>query len=217
MNMNMKAKIGVAGGALVLGAILVVSLATLWRSEGEASQPSDFDRAVDGVIDHIDEQPRSSFQQDLLKDGVLSEDEYDLAFSKFAECVTAAGGVLDGDGTKNQWGVYDAGVSVFPVEYGVPNTQARLGVDQCNAEYFDVVGQRWQAAHPVPREALQEEFAKIPDCMRAKGLEPPEDLSRGWAYRYMLAHPLEESRVLDECVLEANRNLGMPKSVVITP
>lgn len=209
--------LGFAGAA-------VVSLAAagiwVWRpgwSAGQASEPTSFDRAVEGVIRQIDEQPRSGFQSELLRDGVLSEEEYDLSFSRFADCIEAAGAVLDGNRTKNQWGLYDAGYSIPAIEYGVPNVKARMAAEACNSEYFSVVGQRWQASHPIPREAIDAEFARIPDCMRAKGLEPPTDLSPRWSSRWEESHSLEEAKLLEECIVDANRNLGMPKSVGIAP
>jgi hypothetical protein len=213
-------RLWIAGGLVVSLAVAGTAAFALgldFNSEGAADQLTHDDRVVDGIIQNIDQQERSEFQAGLLLDGTLTEDEYDLAFTKFADCATQAGVVLDGDRTKNQWGVYDAGYTIPPISYGVPNAAAREAAERCNTEYFDVVGQRWQAAHMVPREAIDAEFAKIPDCMRAKGLEPPADLSPHWSTRYQQAHSLEEGMLLEECIREANRNLGMPKSVGIAP
>jgi hypothetical protein len=185
--------------------------------QGQASQPDDFDRAKQGVVDHMDSLPRSPFQNELLKDGTLTQEEYDQAFAKFADCVTAAGAVLDGERTKNQWGVYDAGYGIPPIEYGVPNTRARIEADECNSQYFDVVGPRWQASHPIPEEAKEAAFATVPDCMRSKGLRPPADLTRGWSRGWIETHTSEENLLFVECIVDANRSLGMPKSVLIQP
>jgi hypothetical protein len=207
----------------IIAAIAVVSglaIAVAWQdnSTGSASQPSDEDRAIDAVIEQIDSGPRSTFQDELLADGQLTETEYDVAFAKYSECVTLAGGILPGGTAKSRWGVYDAGVRVPGLEDGSPNRDAQARVLECERLYFDRVGQRWQVTHMIPDEAVDEEFAKIPGCMRARGVEPPGDDPDGWGFRYLVELAgSEESGAFMECLLEANEALGMPHGTAKLP
>ena len=129
----------------IIAAIAVVSglaIAVAWQdnSTGSASQPSDEDRAIDAVIEQIDSGPRSTFQDELLADGQLTETEYDVAFAKYSECVTLAGGILPGGTAKSRWGVYDAGVRVPGLEVGSPNRDALARVLECEMNLVRAAG-----------------------------------------------------------------------------
>ena len=189
----------------------------LERGGGQASQPSDHDRVEAGAVAHIDKRPRSTFQEDILADGQLTEAEYDLAYAKFTECVVAAGGEILGPGTKTRWGEYDFDLGIPPLTPGSPNTEALSKVGDCDREYFNVVGPRWSASHMVPREVIDAELAKVPACMRASGVEPPKDLFAGWGNRFLTSASREASSVLNECLKAASAAAGLPSSTYATP
>ncbi len=203
----------IAAGALVPAGIGPVVDGTA----GEAAVPANHDRVVDGVVSQIDQRQRSDFQDELLRDGYLSEEEYDLAFEKYSACVVAAGGELNGSGTKTRWGVYGFWVGVPPARAGGPDREAQARVADCSTMYWDVVGPRWSAMRMAPREEFVAAFASVPGCMRASGVEPPEDLSAGWGNRYLATASHEDGTVLMECVRAANRAIGMPSNVLSLP
>jgi hypothetical protein len=205
---------------LVLGAavgcLFAIRLA-VDGTAGEAAVPANHDRVVDGVVSQIDQRQRSDFQDELLRDGYLSEEEYDLAFEKYSACVVGAGGELNGPGTKTRWGVYDFWVGVPPVPSGGPDREAQARVADCSATYWDVVGPRWSAMRMVPREEFVDAFGSVPGCMRDSGVEPPEDVATGWGSRYLETASREDGTVFMECVRAANRAIGMPSNLLSLP
>lgn len=209
-----------AVSALALGAVagsLLVAKSIVDGTAGEAAAPANHDRIVGGVVSQIDQRPRSDFQDELLRDGYLSEEEYDLAFQKYSACVVGAGGEMNGPGTKTRWGVYDFWVGVPPAPSGGPDRESQARVADCSTMYWDVVGPRWSAMRMAPREQFVEAFASVPGCMRESGVEPPGDLSEGWGSRYLETASHEDGTVFMECVRAANRAIGMPSNVLSLP
>lgn len=210
----------IAGGVIAAGmaGISVFGAASFFSQDGgRAAQPSDHDRTVDGVVSAIDDRPRSDFQDALLRDGNLSEAEYDLAFERYARCVVDSGGEINGPGTKTSRGVYDFWVGVPPAPGGGPDREVQAAVAACSAMYWDVVGPRWSATRMAPREEFAAAFASVPGCMRAGGVEPPGDLTEGWGRRYVETASKEEVAVFLECVRAANRALGLPSNLLSLP
>lgn len=186
-------------------------------ASGEAAVPADHDRIVDGLVGQIDQRPRSDFQDELLRDGELSEEEYDLAFVEYAGCVVGGGGEMNGPGTKTRLGVYDFWVGIPPAAEGGPDREARARVAECSVMYWDVVGPRWSAMHLAPREELVAALASVPACMREAGAIPPVDLSGGWGTRYLESAAMEDGAIFMECVRAANQMVGMPSNLLSLP
>lgn len=203
--------LAVFGAAAVLGTIFV------GLREGRAILASNQDHDLDALVNYIDENPRSAFQDAILADGEISEAEIEGALGRFATCATEAGAEIVGSLDRNRWGGYSFAVGIPPAEYGVPNTAARTAVDACHAEYWSVVGERWSATHMPPADAVDEVLGKVPDCMRDRGVEPPEHTGRGWASRYLETAELAEGSVLMECLRAANDELGEGPHTFVMP
>lgn len=203
-----------AGFALLAAGLAAAGYVT---SRGSAGAPTAEQRLVDTVVREVDSQPRSSYQDALLADGQLTEAEYDDAFQRYTACAVAAGGEVRGPATKTRWGVYDFSIGVPPTSPGEPNRAAQAAVQACQAQYFDIVGQRWSATHMVPQDVAAAAFAKVPGCMQAGGVAPPANLSQGWSLRYLESAPRADGLLLMECVRQANVEMGGLTSTLAMP
>lgn len=194
--------------ASTLGAIVAAQKAFTGAHAGEASVPVEYERVVDAAVKSIDERPRSEFQDQLLADGQLTEDEYDLAFARFSECVVAGGGLIAGPGTKTSRHIYDAFVAIPPDSDGQPNRVAKQAAADCSATYFDVVGARWSAMHMERPEAISSAMGQVRPCARAAGVELPSLSSSEAVLDYLQSAPRSNASVLAECLKTASAELG---------
>ena len=126
----------------------------------------------------------SAFEQSVLSDDLLDEAEYELAFNLYRACVLESGGRFEPEAQKNARGTWNFGVHVPPLRPGLSNDEAILGVENCSAQYFDAVHERWTAEHLPLHAEVEAAKAGIVQCMRDRGIEMPEDLPDGWGQAY---------------------------------
>lgn len=69
------------------GVVACVAAALLVGCSGQAPEGSRVDRVLEGV----DTSQLSEFEQAVLEDGVVTQAEYDEAFSKWVDCMSASG------------------------------------------------------------------------------------------------------------------------------
>lgn len=204
-------------GPLLLGIFalgLGFAISTIWDTS--ASEPTVDDRGIDGIVREIDTRERSAFQDQLLSDGQLTGAEYDSAFAALKGCLEGIGATMNANPQKNRWGVYDAGYTLPYTEAGV-TTETRAAAEDCQTQYFSVVGARWAAMHMTPQSAYEEAFAKVPDCFRRAGFEPPADVSQGWTRRYLDGANTTAGEALLACVRTVNQELGNDPSIIVWP
>ena len=202
---------------MLLIGLAVIGLLFVRPGYLEAGNRSAEDRGNDALVNDIDQKTRSEFQDAILSDGAITEAEIEQALKEFATCATDAGAEIVGSLDRTRWGSYSFAVGFPPVEYGVPNAAARTAVDACHAEYWSVVGERWSATHMAPADAVEEVLGTVPECMRERGVEPPEHTDRGWASRYLQTAGRAEGMVLMECLRAANDELGEGPHTLVMP
>lgn len=66
-------------------------------------------------------------------------------------------------------------------------------------------------------DGVLEVLGRIPQCMRERGVEPPEHTGRGWATAYLETAEHAQGMVLMECVRAANKEIGSPPNVLLLP
>ncbi len=194
--------------ASTLGVAVAAYQVLMGADSGQASAPAEYERVVEAAVKSIDQRPRSGLQDQLLADGQLTEDEYDLAFARYSECVVAGGGLISGPGGKTSRHIYDAFVAIPPDGDGQPNTVARQAAADCSARYFDVVGARWSAMHMERPEAISSAMGQVRPCARAAGVELPSLSSSEAVLEYLQSAPRSNASVLADCLKTASAELG---------
>lgn len=160
--------------------------------------------------------PTSPFQDQLLADGRLTEEEYDSALEHYRTCTTDAGGQFIPDPpARNSRGTWTFTVTVPPVANGARNDEAITAVRACEKEYFDVVQSRWTAEHLPLHSEVEAAKASIVQCMRERGIEMPDGLPVGWGQAYFgkpapvgLRTDREAGQAFADCSRAAGEQLG---------
>ena len=158
--------------ALVLAVVLLGGCSSADSSEQSAGDP----------LTGADLSAASAEQAAEISDREASADDYQAAFQRFRECLSAAGFELTDVEFKNN--LY---------EFGVPNAAVEDGADEeCYRAEFYYVDMLWQSSDLVQnssettqllRECLaergiepQDTAAEIDAQLREAGIEPPECL-----------------------------------------
>lgn len=196
-------------------ALAVVSVATIGATvyaTNPLNEGGALDRdtaAKDTLVQASLADPRSSFQDNLLRDGTLSAEEYDAAFAEYSVCVTQAGaGFFPDPPVKNSRGTW-----MFVVRGDA--TGDRNAVQACGREYWDAIQSRWTAEHLPLHSEVEATKAGIVQCMRDRGIAMPENLPEGWGTAYSgkpapagLRTDREAGQAFADCSRAAGEQLG---------
>lgn len=106
----------------------------------------------------------SAAQAAEISDRKATVDEYQAAFQRFRECLSAAGFELENVALNNQ--VYD---------FGVPNAAVDDGADgKCYEEEYKFTDMLWQSSDAVQSGSQTAQFVR--ECLQEHGLEPADTL-----------------------------------------
>lgn len=142
---------------LVVGVVLLAGCSSLAPSEPSAKSTDDPLRGVD--VSHA-----SAAQAAEIRDRVATADEYQAAFQRFRECLSAAGFELtDVEFTNSEY------------EFGVPNTAVEDGAHgPCYVSEFRYTDWLWQSSHAVHKNS--ETARLLRECLQERGIEPRDTL-----------------------------------------
>lgn len=145
------------------GWALVAAVAMLGgcSSAGPSEQTTD---GPDGPLTGVDVSDASAAQAGEISDRAATADEYQAAFQRYRECLSAAGFELVDVEFRN---------SVF--EFGVPNAAVEDGADaECYRAEFYYVDMLWQSADQVQNNSDTARLYR--ECLQERGVEPAETL-----------------------------------------
>jgi len=202
--------------------VAVVLSVRPWDGTGGSAQSRD-EAVQQAALQGAASAPSSSFQDGLLADGKLTDVEYESAFARYADCVTAAGGsFVPPSPQRNKLGLYAFSIAIPPDGSGQPGqlqTNPRVkAVKACGETYFDAVQQRWSAEHQPGVEAVAAAKAGIANCMRARGVTLPANLADGWGRQFMEGEPDPvDAAAFRDCALNAGEELGAPPGTFPIP
>lgn len=111
----------------------------------------------------------SEFQEQLLSDGEISREEYQLAMAGMVECLRDAGFEVEGPTPEN------ASFLSYTVVLDDPELRDRFDQvsDQCHQQFLSEVELGWADANaPSPTEEAAL-YGRVADCLRDKGLDVP--------------------------------------------
>jgi hypothetical protein len=152
----------VAGVVMVKwrGVALIFTLALLGGcSAAEAGQPAG---GVDEEFGDLDLSVASEAQAAEIADREATFDEYQAAFQRYSECLSAAGYPLENVELKNQ--VYDFRLSNAAVESGVDA--------ECYDGEYRFVDMLWQGRDEVWEQSETVQIMRL--CLQEHGIEPAE-------------------------------------------
>lgn len=155
----------------------VVAVMLLGGCSTSSEQSTD---SPDGPLTGVDVSNGSPAQAEEISDREATADEYQAAFQRFRECMSAAGFELE-----------DVEFANFVYEFGIPNAAVEDGTDaECYQAEFQYVDMLWQSTEEVQnssdaaqflRECLQEHdiepagtLREMSDQLREAGIEPSE-------------------------------------------
>lgn len=171
--------------AMVTAIVLTIAVTACKQQE----EPTDFD--VQALASDS-----SEYQQEILRDGVVTADEYEAALLSSRDCIAAAGGIpgeiVEMDG--NQLG-FETLIEAETEEAGKKISDA---LRTCNSEYFYEVSQVWAYQNILSPEEREERRPKVIGCLNDAGLSIDDSADK-------------------EVILEsANQAIGTPNESSVT-
>ncbi|WP_043109138.1 hypothetical protein [Paraoerskovia marina] len=152
-------------GALGLAAALLGGCAspTVPESPDDSSDTPSQRRAED-VLAGLDLSGASTVQAAEIGDRSASAEEYETAFRRYEECLSAAG--FDLGSVRSAGNMY---------EFAVPDAVVEGGADaECYESEFRFVDMLWQATDEVQSSRGDEQMAR--ECLLENGIEPAGSL-----------------------------------------
>lgn len=105
-----------------------------------------------------DEEPTvSEKQDDALRDGQITREEYDAAFAELVRCVEEGGGFIVGGERVDAYRPYEYQASISELH------------EACYLKHYGLVDEAWQAAHVD----INATTMTMRECLVARGIEPP--------------------------------------------
>ena len=151
------ARVRSRGWVLVVAVLLLAGCSSSAASERSAEGP-------DGALTGLDVSDASEAQAAEISDRMATADEYQAAFQRYRECLSAAGFELrDVDLTGP---VYEAGVPSAAVENGAD--------EECYVSEFRYTDMLWQTSDAVQNNSESAQFLR--ECLREHGIEPADTL-----------------------------------------
>jgi hypothetical protein len=128
---------------------------------------------------------QSQFQQDLLKDGRLSFNEYRTAFLRYVSCIEDRGGKAEGQPVRTKRVKLEQTL-VFPSGDGASVAAA---IEGCRAENLSVVDRLWSMHVAPSKDELQRARESLAACLRNGGFPGvPEQPGPGELIQFWPGH-----------------------------
>ena len=141
-------------------ATLLVAMLLLTGCSSTAPSASSGAEGLEGV----DVSGASTAQASEIGDNVATVDEYQAAFQRYRECLSAAGFELT-----------DVEFTGFVYEAGVPNAAVEDGADEeCYVSEFRYTDMLWQGSDAVQNNSDTAQLLR--DCLQGRGIEPADTL-----------------------------------------
>jgi len=129
-----------------------------------SSDPGQSAGGPDDPLADLDVSGASPEQTAELSDGEVTADEYEAAFQRYRECLSAAG-----------YELADVQFDNHVYSFGVPGEAVDSGVDdECYSAEFRYVDMLWQGTDDVTNSSDTAEFVR--ECLRDRGIEPADTL-----------------------------------------
>lgn len=126
----------------------------------------------------------SQFQQDLMKDGRLSFDDYKAAFNRYAGCLENLGGKPEGPAVITaHWKL------TMSIAMPGGTAQSAAAIDGCRREYLSMIDQLWSMHTAPTKDELVPAREALAACMRDSGFSMvPEHPAPGELVQFWPGH-----------------------------
>lgn len=140
--------------------MLAVAVALLLTGCSSVASTEPSVEGTEGPLTGVEVSDASDAQAAEISDRVATADEYQAAFQRYRECLSAAGFELRDVVLRN---------SVY--EFGVPNAAVEDGADdECYVSEFRYTDMLWQSSDAVQNTSDTAELLR--GCLQERGIEP---------------------------------------------
>jgi len=150
---------------LSVAILLPFGMSSCSSNQGIDSPPKN----IDGVLASTTE-----FQQEILEDKTVTQEEYEKSVAAYKSCVDQAGGLTSEikNLENNQMG--------FEIEYTSSDDDSPVmdkKIIDCDNDYHFDVAQVWAFQNLLNPEERREQTPTVADCFRNEGVEVADDVS----------------------------------------